>query len=203
MHSDINKNMRLYELTGYKQRPDYQSLLKNPSFMQFAKQAHANGWIYYGRGANGAVLRHPSKSWGYKIFRDSGREESGYYGYALWASQHQNNPFVPKISKPRLIPGTADLYWVRLEILTRSTGPEDPRFKKYIDPRYDFNSNEWARSSDWGDPEYTLFDHAMFSLKEFDKNFQEVYEFIQYQIDLGPENVMFKGDQLKITDPMA
>lgn len=206
--------MRISELTGYKTYPEYKKLTQNPSFNEFVKLATEQGWIFYGKGFNGAVLRHPNKNWVYKIFSDAGHEGSSYYGYALWAAKHQNNPFVPRVGKPIKIPGTAhrdtmwpaqrsdhNLYLVRSEILSPANGKNDPRFEKYIDKRYD-RSKTSDYHLDRGE-ELSLWDHVRPSLYLFNKDYREVWEFAQEQLDLGINNVMFRGNQLVITDPMA
>jgi hypothetical protein len=202
--------MRLTELTGYKNNPNYRELLKSPSFAKFAKLAIRQGWKLYGHGFNGAVLKHPNRDWVYKVFSDQGDPASGYYGYVVWAAHNQNNPFVPRVGKTVKIPGTAhqphpagskDLYVVRIELLSPANGKNDPRFEKYIDPRY--NRDETDHGDLDQDEELTLYDHAMSSLFHYDKNFRQVWEFASDQLDLDIDNVMFRGNQLVLTDPMA
>ena len=203
--------MKITELTGYKNNPNYKELLKSPSFAKFANLAMKQGWKFYGHGLNGAVLKHPNKDWVYKVFSDEGYLDSGYYGYVVWAAKNQNNPFVPKVGKPVKIPGAShnhnsltdhnNLYVVRIELLSPANGKNDPRFEKFIDQRYDRSKTD-DNHLDLGE-ELTLYDHAIPSLFYYDKNFKEVWKFANHQLDLGIENVMFRGDQLVITDPMA
>lgn len=202
--------MRLYELTGYKNRADYKNFTANPSVDKFIDLAKQQGWIMYGAGGNGAALRHPSKNYIYKIFV-SRSERVGYHAYVNWVIKHPNNPYVPKIGRPTKLansshggtewPWKKDVYFVRVEILDPPKGKNDPRFNKYIDPRYDRNlSNNFFR--DFA-AEFTLFDHAKGSLYYYDKNFREIYDFAADQLDISIENVMFRGDQLILIDPLA
>jgi hypothetical protein len=210
----INIGMRITELTGYKQSPEYQSLTKNPSFQEFVRLAKEKGWTFYGQGGNGAVLKHPGRNWVYKVFSEHAAKESGYYGYVTWAAQHQHNPFVPRVGKPIKIPRTAhrpmfnlpqmpdqDLHIVRLELLEPAKGGNDPRFEKYIDPKYN-RSQTSNKHLDLGE-ELTLYDHAIASLWRYNKDYREVWDFAHHQWDMGINNIMFRDNQLVITDPMA
>ena len=202
--------MKITELTGYKNSTEYTSLIKHPSFENFANLAKEKGWIIYGTGGNGVVLRHPNKNWVYKVFTDA-PGDMRYYDYISWVANHQSNPFVPRASRPIKIPNTAqrgeynqnlNLYFVRLEILSPAKGPNDPRFEKYIHPAYDRSlsvSTGYASDTD----DVTLYDHALQSLWEHNKDYREVWDFAQHTLDMGLDNVMFRNDQLVITDPMA
>lgn len=214
--------MRISELTGYKNHPEYKKLTQNPSWYQFLVQAQEHGWKLYGRGGGGAVLKHPNKDFLYKVF--AGQEifdESGYLGYTNFVLKNRNNPYVPKISKPVKIPKTADgpkdgtpdswdtsdVYILKIEILDEPNGTNDPRFKKYIDENYVDNISHLDHTNDMsldiGETRDSLYDHAMESLGEFDKDWQAIVEYADDGIDIGINNVMFRGDQLIFIDPMV
>lgn len=205
----INKFMRLSELTGYKNLPQYKTLTADPSIKQFVDAAEQKGWVMYGAGQNGVALRNPGKDYIYKIFT-SRSEHIGYHAWVNWVIQHPNNPYVPKISRPILIPNTAhgpagrfrrDIYFVRVEVLDPARGENDPRFERYISKTYDrTNPNRFFRNFA---AEPTLFDHAKGSLYDNDPAFKEIWNFASDQLDLGIDNVMFRGNQLVLTDPMA
>lgn len=210
--------MHISELTGYKNHPEYKKLIQKPSWYRFLHQAEENGWKLYGRGGSGGVLKHPSKNFLYKVF--AGREkfeESGYLGYTNFILKNRNNPYVPKISKPIKIPKTADgpttgpaawktndVYVLKIEILDEPEGLNDPRFKKYISSEYnrDERMSPHMDPAEYGEEEDTLYHHAMESLYQTDKNWRDIVKYAGEQIDIGVNNVMFRGDQLIFLDPM-
>lgn len=210
--------MRIFELTGYKNNPEYIKLTNNPNFMQFAKQAKEKGWKLYGEGGSGAVLKHPNKNFVYKIFGGSVKfNKSGYLGYLNFILKNKNNPYVPNVGKPIKIPNTASgpttgpaawktevLYFVRMEILDEPKGYNDPRFKKYISPKYDKNMKLSPHDDphDYGEEADTLYHQAMESLYQTDKKWRAIVKYAGDEIDIGINNLMFRGDQLIFIDPM-
>jgi len=212
--------MRISELTGYKNHPEYKKLIQQPSWGSFYKQAVENGWKAYGDGGSGAVLKHPNKNFLYKVFGGRAKfEESGYLGYTKFVLKNKNNPYVPKISKPVKIPNTADgpttgpaawktsdIYVLKIEILDEPKGINDPRFKNYISSKFDKDK----RMSPHADPyDYddeaepnSLYHQAMESLYQTDKYWQDIVEYAGEYIDIGINNVMFRGNQLIFIDPM-
>jgi hypothetical protein len=202
--------MRLSELTGYKNRPEYKTLTTAPSLEKFIDSAKKSGYTVYGVGGNGSALKHPGKNYIYKIF-SSRSENIGYHAYVNWVLKHPNNPYVPKIGRPTKLANTShgsttgpmkrDFYFIRIEILDPAKGENDPRFKKYIDPKYDLKNTDRFKRDFAVAP--TLFDHAKGSLWFNDKNYKEIWDFAADQLDMSIDNVMFRGDQLVITDPMA
>lgn len=217
----INNIMRISELTGYKNHPEYKKLIQKPSWERFLHRAEENGWKLYGRGGGGGVLKHPNKDFLYKVFGGRARfEESGYLGYTNFVLKNRNNPYVPKISKPVKIPKTADgpttgpaawktrdVYVLKIEILEEPKGKNDPRFKKYIHKDYVDNISHLDHTTDLslhiGEKRDTLYDHAMESLYDFDKDWRAIVEYAGDGIDIGINNVMFRGDQLVFIDPMV
>lgn len=210
--------MRISELTGYKKHPEYKKLTQKPSWYQFLSQAKENGWKSYGSGGSGGVLKHPNKNFLYKVFAGRARfEESGYLGYTNFIFKNKNNPYVPKISKPVKIPKTADgpttgpaawktndIYVLKIEILDEPKGLNDPRFKKYISSEYDRDKRMSPHDdpAEYGEEEDTLFHHAMESLYQTDQNWRDIVKYAGDQIDIGVNNVMFRGNQLIFIDPM-
>jgi len=212
--------MRISELTGYKNHPEYKKLIQKPSWYRFQAQAEENGWKLYGDGGSGAVLKHPEKNFLYKVFGGRSRfEESGYLGYTNFVLKNRNNPYVPKISKPVKIPKTADgpttgpaawktdeVYVLKIEILDEPKGVNDPRFKKYISPKYDKNKSISPHEdpSEYDDEieSNSLYHQAMESLYQTDKHWRDIVEYAEEEIDIGINNVMFRDDQLIFIDPM-
>jgi|TARA_R110000851_G_scaffold181397_1_gene329088 hypothetical protein len=217
--------MKILELTGYKKNPTYQELIKNPDFKSFAKKAEEQGWKIYGSGGYGVVLRKPGNSYLYKLFDGLHTDaEEGYLGYAKWAQQNSNNPFVPNVSKPFQINGTAEprkpehdnmrrhqvrlsaLYALKIEELDPAKGENDPRFKKFIDPRYKSklsdDPEDWSNQDQNGESLDHLFFHATESLFQFNKDAKAVVQFAGDMYDDHVSNVMFRGDQLVFTDPV-
>ena len=215
--------MKILELTGYKNNATYQELIKNPDFKSYAKKAEEQGWKIYGSGGYGVVLRKPGNSFLYKLFDGLHTDaEEGYLGYAKWAQKNPNNPFVPKVSKPFQIKGTAQapvadangnmpsrrarlsaLYALKIEELDPAKGVNDPRFKKFIDPRYESKLSDGRSNTDRnGESLDHLFFHATQSLYQFNKDAKAVIQFADDMYDDHIGNVMFRGDQLVFTDPV-
>jgi hypothetical protein len=214
--------MKINELMGYKKNPDYQDLLKNPNFQEFAKKAESQGWKVYGQGGYGAVVRQPGKNFLYKIFTaDQNYTQGGYLSYVNWARENSKNPFVPNVGKPFVIKGTETkrgpehdnlpdwkvklpaLYAVKIEELDPAKGKNDPRFKKFIDPKYKskLTGDDDEEDRD-GDSLDNLYWHAIESLYQFNKDARAIIEFAYDMYDNHVGNVMFRGDQLVFTDPV-
>jgi hypothetical protein len=210
------KNVKLRELKGYKSADSYQILKSNPRstdpskwkkpsahFEDFLSHAAEFGWSS-ASGHFGSVLVNPGKDYVYKIFYD---DDVAYRRYVEWVHRNSRNDFVPKIGKVIRVPGTDDIFLVKIEKLEPVTNVNDPRFDRYINL-----DNGNPRFDQYIDPEYNgnPQDHdkitmALESLFRFDKEFNEIVSFAMEvgELDIHYENVMWRGKDLIVTDPVA
>jgi hypothetical protein len=209
--------MRLRELQGYRNDPGYQQLLKtkqidmddidaypdaegiSDSFNDFIEIAKKNGWHFKGQGYFGSVLHKPGSKYVYKIYYD---DDNTFRKYVNWARVQKDNPYVPKVGKVTLVPGTKDIYVTKMELLEPTAGRNDPRFQKYINPEA---ANAWFAERGFGGEKFPLFDQMMASLRQTDPHFEAIAEFAEKtgHLDLHYNNVMFRGDQLIVIDPVS
>lgn len=162
------------------------------------------GYKGIGKGGRGSVYMNPNTKKVLKVFS----RDSQYIKWIEFAKQHQTNPWVPKF-RSNLIPlkkqGNAtrtnnepsDIYGIALEQLTPMPSDSELPFiivvllNNYKDP-------------DWN-PSVTSY------FKEFkqllaDPQFMEVAEFLSQHpdhVDLATSNLMLRGNQVVITDPLA
>jgi hypothetical protein len=203
--------MKINELKGYKKDSAYDTLVTAThgdaeiAFKDFISKALQHGWELKGTGKFGTVLYKSGKDYVYKVYRD---EYDTYRAYAEWARRHQANPFVPKVGKVIKIPGTDHIYANKIEILKPLENSNDPKLKKYIDR--ELVNKEQLTTKDEYNPFYAelesqYFRQALKSLYFSDKNFKQVIDFVYKfaSLDLHSGNVMWRGDQLVITDPVA
>ena len=222
--------MRLLELLGYKKQPvpraapqpvsqaaqdplsnsiiRSKAFINDPTSREFRRQAEKAGWTVIGRGGAGVVLGKAGSKEVYKLFYDNPGNH-GYLAYTEFVKANPNNPYVPKITfGPIKLENTTtdelhpkDLYLVKMEKLSPVKNTNDMRFEQYIDKKHKRTDTDTHHLD--LDEEPSLFDHAMASLEKHDKNFKKIYNFAGASIDLGPENVMFRDNQLVLIDPMA
>lgn len=198
--------MKLEELKGYKKDPAYNVLKNLPTrskiqpgrvMRPFIEYAEKNGWVLKGSGSFGSVLHKPGKDYVYKIYYDDGNT---YKQYVKWAFHNQSNPFVPKVGKLIKIPGTDDVYANKIEILKPAKGENDLRFKQYIKDGIERTNYD----NPFVDEDFGLLDYALYSLYETNPDFYELIENVKKfgALDMHKDNVMWRGDQLVITDPV-
>jgi hypothetical protein len=209
----INKLMRLYELTGYKNNEIYQLGSKiGPgtgdefdgkaydidAMTAFKDKLKAAGWKEIGSGWYAVVFENPKYPYVIKVVNNNPR----YLKFLHLVAQNQSNPFLPKI-RGKFIKLNQQTQAVRMEKLTPLLGRDDPALKKYIDPNIPKE----------------LFTHWLF--KDYDALFSEenkeylkekfpqllqaynlLVKFFDY-LDLEYYgNIMRRGDTLVITDPV-
>ncbi len=158
------------------------------------------GYVGLGQGAHGSVYENPNTKKVIKVFS----RDSHYIEWIKFARAHQDNPWVPKfrsnlISLKKLAnPGwlhetPADVYAVALEKLTPLSS-DDPFPYQFIVFVRNYKTPTW-------DPPPAKFRDLL-----EDSQFLEVVDFLQANIkgfDIVRENIMLRGDQLVITDPLG
>jgi len=128
--------------------------------------------------------------------------DTAYKTWLSWCRTHQHNRFVPKI-RGNVIKISDSLLAVRLEQLSPIRGEA---YHKYSHLKDIFQM--WNRLSDPNYMEY--FDRIERTYPDFmkDRDIIEIAEFLEahregpIQMDLHDENMMRRGDQIVVTDPL-
>ena len=207
--------MKIYELSGYKSNPHYQtanSIFKNPDansnalskyemeydrenqLEKWQKYMTDHGFKYLGSGFFAGVYEHPNYPWVFKIFKD----DPGYMHYFKYVKANQHNENLPKI-KGNFIKINDTTYVIRVEKLTPMTNT--------------FFNNEFNNIV----PIIRLL--ARRDIKDLDHDYQQIildfkqkypgifsvfYDMAKsdFLLDLGPRNMMMRGNTPVVTDPI-
>lgn len=162
------------------------------------------GYKGIGKGGRGSVYRNPNSKKVIKIFS----RDSYYMSWVEFAKAHPNNPWVPKFrsnlialkklgdaAHTKNIP--SDIFAIAMEELTPSSSDSELAFIIVV-----FMNN--YKDPDW-DPSVTSYYKEFKQLRQ-DPQFMEVVEFLaQHEdyVDLAAANIMLRGNQPVITDPLA
>ena len=179
--------MRLNELSRPTSRVEAEKILTDHGYERVAGGTYA---VVYGKPGANTVLKLVHK------------KDVAYLAFVKMALENQSNPHFPRFSS-KLIRLNDDYKAVRMERLTPGKGAED-NYRSFIAYGLDLY---FARKGNWN----SMVDHAKESIRNaFEKNpkLQEACDIMikslsQYVNDLHPGNVMFRGDTLVITDPVA
>lgn len=202
--------MKINEIAPFKSNPIYKTAKSmkangrydrvSDRFNKLELELVRQGWKRIGKGAYGLVYEHPNFPYIFKIFYN----DPDYFKYFNWATQHQNNPHVPKI-KGKYIKINDKTYAVRMEKL-EPLPSIDVAIEKYIDP--DLQSKSKLNMSYYSNiDKLSIYTNLPF-LKE---NFPDLYDVINYvktnfslmSQDFHGGNVMLRDDTIVITDPVA
>lgn len=167
------------------------------------------GFTRYGKGEFAGVYGKPGYNFIIKLFAI---EDHGFQEYLGFVRTHQSNPYVPKL-KGKPVKVTPTVAAVQMEKLTpvRIQGLVN-RFEELV-MDYDGIMSYWkdpnAPSDSWADYDYdskTLEILKFFPNVRTDANLQEICQYLTNfygDIDIHAGNLMMRGDQLVVTDPLA
>lgn len=196
--------LRLDELTGYRENPVYQIFQNSHSVANFVYNLQKNSYdvTVMGEGFFAIVFERPGGRDVYKLFT---AKDHGYLKYLQYVKANQHNPHVPKIygglMKLNMPMNSSSFqgrewYIVRMEKLKNYAGqhPSLNLMKRYIDDYPpDFNSDQ--------------------ELIEFRDEYPELTEVLDWiarnrhkdgvNLDLHGQNVMMRGRDVVITDPFS
>lgn len=198
--------MKINELIGYKNKPEYQAFASEPSnpkdlsswereeadidkLRSIVAKLNQLGYRQYsiGEGFYGRVYARPQDNYVIKIFR----QDRGYTRFLQYIRENRTNPYVPKLrGKIIKLPNNFNLvriekletipYELWGEILFAANKPDDQNRTKDIDQRY---------------PGLLAF---IAELKEMVKYSGKTLHF-----DLHRNNMMMRGDTPVIIDPFS
>jgi hypothetical protein len=189
--------MKVNELVGYKQKPEYQ-VFKNPppikngsgdsaQFLEVINKLNELGYKQYsiGSGYYAQVYARPQDNYVIKIFRD----DPGYAAFLRYVTKNANNPYVPKLKgKVVNLPNKHSL--VRLEKLKR------------IDVDL-FKQIEYAAFNPHDKPLVNELNEKYPGLLDFVYSLRALANKDGVGLDLNRNNMMMRGDTPVITDPFA
>lgn len=179
--------MQLNELSRPGTREEAETILLKGGYERISGGTYA---VVYGKPGANTVLKLMHK------------RDVAYMAFVSLAVKHQDNPHFPRFSG-KLIRLNDDYRAVRMERLVAGLGAED-QYRSFIAYGLDLYI---ARKGNFNSmmPEYAEAIRNAF-LK--DEELQDACDLIvanlgQYVNDLHPANVMFRGDTVVITDPVA
>jgi hypothetical protein len=189
--------MKINELVGYKNKPEYQAF-KNPPSVEpgpgendqlraIAAKLNALGYKQYSIGAGyyAYVYARPQDNYVIKIFR----EDPGYAAFLNYITKNANNPYVPKL-KGKIIKLPNKYSIVRLEKLTRI---DIDLFKKI----------EYAAFNEFDKQTIAEIEGQHPGLLDFVRSLRTLASHSNVGFDLNRSNIMMRGDTPVITDPFA
>jgi hypothetical protein len=189
--------MKVNELVGYKQKPEYQAF-KNPPNTHPASDPTAHlktiaaklnelGYQQYniGSGYYAQVYARPQDNYVIKIFR----EDRGYTTFLNYVRKNANNPYVPKL-KGKIIKLPNNYSIVRLEKLKRM---DIDLFKKI----------DYAVFNEHDKPLIAEIEEQYPGLIEFIRSLMKIASDNNIHYDLHRSNMMMRGDTPVIIDPFA
>ena len=192
--------MKINELTGYRNNPVYRGIKKvkpnsseefeSDSLKGVVELMKQNGWDTLGWGSFAYVFGNNSKPYVIKIFVN----DDAYAGFVKYTMKNQNNPFLPKI-RGKLIRFSDHVRGVRLERLKPVV--DSNQLKKYL-PKED---GEVIPSEYMFDDEYLPY------IEKKHPQLAQIYHDLTAMgydgWDLREANLMLRGKQLVIIDPVA
>ena len=183
--------MRVNELVGYKNKPEYQAVKDSDYIVQLQKKLSNLGYEKYelGSGLYGTVYARPEDNFVIKIFS----QDKGYSKYLNYMQTNKMNPYVPKIKgKPISLPNGFTL--VRIEKLTSM--PQD-LFSEigYLASNPDNTSPPFRRDRKKFEDKYPQFLNFIDEIKAMAQN--------GIALDLHRGNMMMRNTLPVITDPFT
>lgn len=190
--------MRLRELIGYKNDPVYLALQGAYSLTDFLSKIQGLGYSrsiglkheLVGHGYYAGVFAKPDDPYVIKIYDF----DPGYEQYLKYVIANQTNPHVPKLrGRPVRLGNSIKI--VRMEKLTPNTTPDQEEIYKSIVSYIDDHTKHY---------QYALINQKNIEDK-FPKLLPVLDELAENKeiLDLGKQNIMFRGNIPVITDPYA
>ena len=188
------KSLKTYK--GY-ERPDYKDIEdeKSHTHRKYAvtiDELYKIGWQKLGTGYYAYVLEHPNYPYVLKLFSD----DPEWLAYMKYAQSNKNNPYVPKF-RGKYISLGYDTYAVRMEKLSKYSGPEKLITYNYIDPSYPERYQTLDAVFDDNNTKYLTQHHP-----ELVGLIKKMYDITEYRgdIDMHGNNVMWRDNTLVIID---
>lgn len=198
--------MKITELRGIKQDPIYQKVkdIFDPDKSQLSLYSiqgrrralsklkgimYDLGFDYISQGIYGATFVHPNYPWVFKIFT----HDQHYQWYLNYAINNQSNPYVPKI-RGKYIAIDPKTYLVRIEKLQEVDQNTYEAFDDLI----------WALRFEINNPQaQQIISDRHPSLRKIIEDLLVYTKSSGARFDIHEGNVMLRGSQLVITDPIA
>ena len=202
--------MKLRDLTGYRANPIYKQArdvfsspeagerysplehVRRNQLLRFADYMMKYGFRYVGQGFYGVVFEKSGYPWIFKVFK----EDPGYLSYVDFCKRHQANIHIPKI-KGHTIKINDDTYAIRTEKLR----PVDEKEGRTITSMANYMSRQNRGES--------ISDFAESDLEELSVKYRGIYDLFKYflesgyNLDIHPENIMMRGSEIVLTDPVT
>lgn len=192
--------MKLHELQAVPR--DVRHLKSDPDFISIHAYLSSQGYVRVGRGAYGRVYRNVKQNKVLKVFKDDPR----YIDWVNFCRENPTNPFVPKF-RSKIINFNNGIYGVLLEELSRGDSDENAIVANIIscivellpNIKSSIKTSVWVRG---------LYDQYQSSFDYFLNNeeFLRVAKFLhknRSRMDITEDNIMKRGNQWVITDPLA
>lgn len=182
--------MKIDELVGYKQKPEFQAVKDSPVMASLQRKFDDLGYKQYelGSGLYGTVWARPEDNFVIKIFVP----DEGYSNYLQYMQSNTQNPYVPKMrGKPVKLPNGFTL--VRLEKLKRIDKDLYIQIRYFMKSNVDYDADMRKQRKEFED-KYPQFLNFMDELRVFAKN-------RGLSTDLHGGNIMMRGNLPVVTDP--
>jgi hypothetical protein len=168
-------------LTG---KTDYRDV-RFKKFTEFMKQY---GFVELGTGSFGAVYEKPGYPWVFKLFH----RDPAYLTYLKYVMANQSNPAVPKI-KGNVLKINDDTYAIRMEKLTKLPRPIPPNVKQIL--QIISYTNKFSELSEENKKWLATYEPNIYKIVKAMGSF--------YDLDIGINNIMMRGNQVVIVDPVV
>ena len=183
--------MKINELVGYKNKPEYKAVKDSDYIMALIQKLENLGYEKYnlGSGLFGTVYARPEDDFVVKIFQP----DRGYERYLNYMQSNKMNPYVPKLrGKPIKLPNNFTL--VRIEKLK----PIDmDLYEEIYFLIYKKNDESYPSIRKKFEQKYPQFINLLDEIHLMSSNDNAL------RIDLHPGNIMMRDNLPVITDPFA
>ena len=183
--------MKIGELVGYKNKPEYQAVRDSDYITALIKNLENLGYKKYhlGSGIFGSVYARPEDNFVVKIFQP----DRGYKRYLDYMQSNTMNPYVPKLrGKPIKLPNNFTL--VRLEKLTPIDSALHNEIMYLLKPKDDAMYKSIRKSFEGKYPQFLNFLHDIQNIAQRGSGFA---------LDIHHGNIMMRNNLPVITDPFV
>lgn len=183
--------MKINELVGYKNKPEYQAVRDSDYITALMQKLNNLGYqkYYLGSGIFGSVYARPEDNFVVKVFQP----DKGYQRYLNYMQSNKMNPYVPKLrGKPIKLPNNFTL--VRLEKLTPITTALHDEIMYLLKPKEDAMYKAIRKSFEEKYPQFLNFLHEIQDISKRGSGLA---------LDIHSGNIMMRNNLPVITDPFA
>jgi hypothetical protein len=186
--------MRIQELTGYKSHPAYTSSEGQYDVVKYVENLKSLGFkiTRLGGGAFAEVFSRPNDSYVIKIFRD----DPGYEQYLKYINQFKDNPHVPKL-RGKVMNLQNNIRVIRMEKLRKLDRDNNEEMEIY----------ELIKNIVTDNGRYPVaYKKEVETISQRYPQIMPLLKILQTHrkdIDLGKDNIMFRGSTPVITDPLS